>query len=89
MSTWCVLKYYISAYRIAESLAGVKYGESTLFEHLRINRSANRLLIVTTNLDGFSVANHGRSAKFAKLSRYTVCDCFAKTAYVSMQILAY
>ena len=43
------------------------------FEHWRkkvwrINRSANRLLIVSTTLDGFSLANHGRFTKFAKLS---------------------
>ena len=38
----------------------------------RINRSAKGLLIVTTTLDGFSLANHERFAKFAKLSRYTV-----------------
>ena len=37
-----------------------------------MNRSGNGLSIVTTNLDGFSLANHGRFAKFAKLSRYTV-----------------
>ena len=34
----------------------------------RINRSANRLLIVSTNLDGFSLANHGRFTKFANVS---------------------
>ena len=34
----------------------------------RINRSANRLSIVSTKLDGFSLANHGRFAKFTKLS---------------------
>ena len=38
----------------------------------RINRSANRLLIVSTNLVGFSLVNHGWFAKFTKLSRYTV-----------------
>ena len=31
------------------------------------NRSANRLLIISTNLDGFILVNHGR---FTKLSRY-------------------
>ena len=41
----------------------VKFGELALFEHLaneiwQINRSANTLLIVCTNLDGFSLANH-------------------------------
>ena len=62
-------EYKCTAYRIAG-----KFGELTLFEHLakevwQINRSANRLLIVSTNLDGFSLANHER---FAKLSRYMV-----------------
>ena len=65
-----------------------KFGESTLLKHLvkkvwRINRSENRLLIVSTDLDDFSLANHGQFAKFtklplAKLSHYTVynatCD---------------
>ena len=50
-----------------------KFGELTRFEHLAKEslanyRSANRLLIVSTNLDGFSLANRGR---FIKLSRYT------------------
>ena len=34
----------------------------------RINRSPNRSLIVSTNLNGFSLVNHGRFAKFTKLS---------------------
>ena len=39
----------------------------------RINISANRLLIVSTNLDGFSLANRVR---FAELSRYGIReDC--------------
>ena len=38
----------------------------------RINSSTNRLLIVSANLDGFSLTNHGRVAKFAKLACYTV-----------------
>ena len=54
-----------------------KYGKLTHFECLvkeswQINRSANRLLIVSTNLDDFSLANHRQFTKFAKLSRYTV-----------------
>ena len=35
----------------------------------QINRSTNRLSILTTNLDGFSLEIHGQ---FAKLSRYMV-----------------
>ena len=34
----------------------------------QINRSANRLLIVSTTLDGFSLVNHRRFTKFTKLS---------------------
>ena len=54
-----------------------KYGKLTLFECLvkeswQINRLANKLLIVSTNLDYFSLANHRQFTKFAKLSRYTV-----------------
>ena len=37
-----------------------------------INTSTNRLLIVNTNLDGFSLVDHGWFAKFAKLSCFTV-----------------
>ena len=36
-------------------------------ESLQINKSANRLLIVSTNLDGYSLANDEWFAKFAKL----------------------
>ena len=79
-ATFCLLK-------LTYCIAG-RFGELTRFEYLvkkvwQINRSANRLLIVSTNLDGFSLVNHGRFTKFAKLSpvkvsRYTVCvggDC--------------
>ena len=55
---------------------GRKFGELILFEHLvkesLANRSANRLSIVNTKLDGFSLANHRQFANFTKLSRYTV-----------------
>ena len=34
----------------------------------RINRSANRLLIISSNLDGFILANHRRFTKFANIS---------------------
>ena len=47
-----------------------------------IDRSVNRLLIISTNLDGFSLANHGRFAKFAKVSLRTVyqpCFCLGST----------
>ena len=49
------------------------FGESTLLKRLaekvwRMNRSAKGLSMITTNLDGFSLANRRRFAKFAKLS---------------------
>ena len=56
------IRIYIkqNTYCIAAKFSG---GELTLFKHLakkvcRINRSANRLLIVSTNLDDFSLANY-------------------------------
>ena len=50
-----------------------KFGELTRSEHLAKESlanygSVNKLLIVSTNLNGFSLVNHGRFAKFAKLS---------------------
>ena len=38
-----------------------------------MNRSAKGLLIIITTLDGFTLANHRRFAKFAKLS---TCQTF-------------
>ena len=54
------------------------FGEFTIFKCWqekvwRMNRSAKGLLIVTTTLDGFSLVNHRRFAKFAKLS---TCQTF-------------
>ena len=37
-----------------------------------MHRFSHKVIIISKNLDGFSLANHGRFAKFAKLSRYTV-----------------
>ena len=34
----------------------------------RMDRFSHRVIIISKNLDGFSLANHGRFAKFAKLS---------------------
>ena len=56
-----------------------KFGELTRFEHLAKEslgnyRSTNRLLIVSTNLNGFSLANRQQFAKFANLFRYTVLN---------------
>ena len=58
---------------MAGKLAGEKFGELTLFECLAkkvgwISRSTKMLLIVSINLDGFSLANHRRFTKFAELS---------------------
>ena len=51
-----------------------KFGKLTLFEHVekkvwQINRSVNRLIIIVTNLNSFSLTNHGQ---FAKLSHCMV-----------------
>ena len=61
MALW--LTYLLSGtyvYRIVGTFGGGKGGELTQRKKAwRINRSANRLLIVIANLDGFSLANHG------------------------------
>ena len=61
-----------------------KFGEFILFKYLtekvwQINRSVKRLLIVSTNLDGFSLANHERFTKFTKLSP---CQIFPLYNYI-------
>ena len=48
----------VSTYRMRETLAGGNVGEWTRFEHLAKenlanNRSANRLLMMSTNLDAW------------------------------------
>ena len=54
-----------------------KFGELTHLKHLTKEslgnyKSANRLLIVRTNLGSFSLANYGQFTKFAKSSYYMV-----------------
>ena len=49
---------------IVRKVVGRKFGGFALFEHLarkvwQMNRPANRLSIVSTNLDGFGLANSG------------------------------
>ena len=69
-----------------EKFSRGKFGKLTLFKHSakevrQISRSADRLLIESSNWDGFSLANHGQFAKFAKLlpppnfpaTRYNIC----------------
>ena len=47
----------------------LQYGGKVWWEKVwQINRSANRLLMISTNLDGFSLANYGQFAKFANVS---------------------
>ena len=57
----------------------------------RMNGSAKGLLMVTTDMDGFSLANCRRFTKFAKLFCYTVpnqlpmtvaCSWFLETVFV-------
>ena len=55
----------------------------------QMNRSANRLLIVSTNLDGFSLVNHGQFVKFAKLFRYTVLIMLIHGIIIFLQLLAF
>jgi len=58
-------------YLIGRKFGKEKFGEFTCFEHLenvwQINRFSQKVIIVSRNLDGFSLANQW-FAKFAKLS---------------------
>jgi len=50
-----------------------KFGELTCFEHLaekywQMNKVSQKVITTSRNLEGFSLANHGRFAKFAELS---------------------
>ena len=51
-----------------ESLANWLFSSTWQKKVWQINRQANRLLIVRTNLYGFSLVDHRRFTKFAKLS---------------------
>ena len=59
----------------AECLANLLFLSVWRKKVWRMNRSAKGLSMVGINLDGFSLANRLRFAKFAKLSRYTVAVC--------------
>ena len=52
----------------AEGLANLLFSSVWRKKVWRMNRSAKGLSMVTTNLDGFSLANRRQFAKFAKLS---------------------
>ena len=60
---------------VLESLAGRMFSKFTLFKHLvekvwRMNKLAKGLSMVTTNLDGFTLANLRRFTKFAEVSTH-------------------
>ena len=50
---------------LGERLANLLF--SSIWQNRQINRSAKRLLTVTTTLDGFSLVNHRRFTKYTKL----------------------
>ena len=52
----------------AECLVNLLFSSVWRKKVWRMNRSAKGLSMVTTNLDGFSLVNRRRFAKFAKLS---------------------
>ena len=58
---------------------------------LQINRSANRLFIVSTNLGGFSLANHRWFVKFAKLSpaKLSCYTVFLHTLSIKALVVGY
>ena len=83
--SWWLVKHYCIPYSRkvwwGESLANWLFSSIWRKKVWRINRSANRLSIISTKLGGFSLANHGWIAKFAKLSRYTVLSLLYTSLY--------
>ena len=71
MSPYSIDLYLMSLYIYSIYCIAGKFGEGKVW---RINISANKLFIVSTNFDGFSLANYGRFTKFAKLSCHKVYD---------------
>ena len=63
----CIIPYSGKVWR-AECLANLLFLSIWRKKVWRMNGSANRLSMVGINLDGFSLANRLRFAKFAKLS---------------------
>ena len=61
-----ILNFYGAQLEYHSYIAG-KFDEFTLFEQL-----AKRLLIVSTNINSFSLASHRQFAKFTIHSRYTI-----------------
>ena len=55
-----------------KSLANWLFSSTWWKKVWRNHRSTNRLLILSTNLDGFSLVDHRQFAKFAKHFHYTV-----------------
>ena len=49
-----------------------------------MNRLAKGLLIVTTNSDGFNLANHRQFAKFAELSIHQTLPLYSNPQFVLM-----
>ena len=89
------IEYYESQYRIAGKFSGKVWWEECLANLLfssvwrkkvwQMNRSAKGLLIVITNLDGFSLANCRRFAKFAKHSPCQTFPLYGKPCTVPLQ----
>ena len=71
ISLMCYIHYHIpysgKVWR-AECLVNLLFSSVWRKKVWRMNRSAKGLSMVTTNLDGFSLANRRQFAKFAKLS---------------------
>ena len=74
-------------YHIAREFGRENFSKFALFEHLakkvwQINRSAKRLLILSTNLNDFnliSLANHRQFVKFTKLSLHQTLPLYSSS----------
>jgi len=72
-----------------EYLAVITFGKFTCFEHLgkkvwRMNRFSQKVIIISRNLGGFSLANQGWFVKFTKLSVHQTFLLYGTYNYFSL-----
>ena len=80
----CILPYSGKVWR-AECLANLLFSSVWRKKVWRMNISAKGLSMVTTNSDGFSLANRRRFAKFAKLSPHQTFPLYGSLFHLASQ----
>ena len=54
----------------------------------RMDGFSHKVIIISKNLDGFSLANHGRFAKFAKLSPRQTFPLYGNRICINLRVVS-